>query len=61
MEKRKLNPLTELFKNFQIGFVTSVITQPFEVLRTSSISSYKNTKGVIGMSKLWNLTKKIYY
>lgn len=59
MEANKGNSSIDWVKNFQIGLLASVLTQPFEVLRTSSISEYKNTKGIIGMKRLWMLIKSI--
>ena len=60
MDAPLVNPSFDLIKNFQIGLIASVMTQPFEVLRTSSISEYKNTKGVIGMKRLGKLIRTIY-
>ena len=60
MDKRQLNTTRELLRNFQVGLITSVITQPFEVLRTNSISSYKSVKKFVGVRELWKLSKIIY-
>jgi len=55
--QRKTNKLLTL-QNFKIGLFISLLGQPFEVIRTSSIMSIKNkNKGFTGM---FNVIKQIF-
>lgn len=50
--KQKKAPKLVNFQNFNVGLVTALIVQPFEVIRTSSIMSLKNKKGDVNKSGL---------
>jgi hypothetical protein len=52
--------LRTLAKNFQVGVIVSLLTQPFEVLRTSSIHYYSKSKTMVNFKELWHLTNKMY-
>ncbi|RYE26749.1 MAG: solute carrier family 25 protein, partial [Sphingobacteriales bacterium] len=46
------------FQNFNVGLVTALVAQPFEVMRTSSITSLKNNAN--NLAGTWTIIKEIF-
>jgi len=47
------------FANFNVGLVTALVSQPFEVIRTSSITSLKT--GNNNLAGTWQVIKEIFH
>jgi len=47
------------FANFNVGLVTALVAQPFEVMRTSSITSLKNNNN--NLAGTWHVIKEIFH
>ena len=58
--KTKATSTSVNYDNFKIGLIISLFGQPFEVIRTSSIMSMRNTKG-INLSGTFQTIKQIFH
>ena len=49
------------FNNFKIGLIISLVVQPFEVIRTSSIMSMRNNSKGVNLSGTFQTIKQIFH